>query len=490
MKTLNTVGMNRVVVGLAAMIAVTCFGEAGYNPTQISQDIGKAESLLNPASKALGSATQSKDGQDLSAGLKEAVEKAEKAVTTNQNELKWRKDNEAKREKLDKLKTANSIPAILKLNIQQRREEANTQLKNLFGQLNTQPQSTVNAADFDMSSLHPQCSEGVDFGQFRSMADQMNSQPFRYLREQGTLLIQEKDKKAKEDRLKNLAAAAKEFDKLADKDDEEKGQVSVLDQNLSPEARIEGLKEDGARIDKGIKAQRKALVKAMFTDLIPALSQIEENDERLVQIAANFADNLEGFRKASYETAIANAQRLKGNCERMAKELGRDGPFAPGTLLSQAYQKVVEFHQGDANFYANTTFAAGMQQMVNDARCPSAVSQIDSAFGGNLQSTIAALRSAKDPNTLIQGAMSTMQAVANAQAQVGPAVKSLGSRCDKVGRNKEKVEKFIQSIQASIQQEQQAAQAEGTPRLQGNRTRGGTSGAGGAATHRAGTVGR
>ncbi len=489
MKTSKTVGIKRVVIAVAGLVALTSYGRTAYDPQQISTDIGKVENLLNPASKALSSAAKPGEASTDAETLKANIAKAAEKIATSGKVLKWRKDNEALNTQRDGLKTANSLPAILKLNIAKRREEQNTALKNIFSQLSQQPQSSMNPADFDMGNLHPQCQDGVDFTGFKSLADQMNTKPFQDLQEQGRQLISEKDKKAKEDKLANLALAAKEFDKLADKDDEEKAQKSVLDAQLSEEAQLDGLKQDNTLLKKDIKSLRKSLVKSMFTDLIPELSKIEENDERISQIAVRFADSLEGFRKASYESAIANVQRLKGNCEQISQEVGRDSPFAPGTLLGQAYQKVVEFHQGDANFYANTTFAAGVRQMVNNMRCPSATSQVDSLFGGQLQQAIASMRTAKDPQTLLSGAMTTLQSIASAQANVGPAVKRLAQKCDNAGKNKDKVQKFVQSTEQAIQQDQQqlAQAGQGTPRLQSGRGAR-TGGQQGPATHRAGAV--
>ncbi len=486
MNTLKTVGFKSVVIAVTGLVAITSFGKSAYDPYSISKDIGRADSILSPASKALGTAVKG-DSKESASQIQETAEKAAAAIATSQKVQKWRKENEGLNKTNDNLKTANSLPAILKLNIQKRREDANTNLKNLFGQLNQQPQSSLNPNDFDMSNLHPQCNDGVDFTQFRSLSDQMNQAPFKYLREQAQLLIQEKDKKLKEERATSLAAAAKTFDEAADREDEEKGQKSVIDEKLGEEAQLAGLKQDKGALQKSIKSQRKKLVKSLFTDLIPSLAQIEENDGRLAQISANFADSLEGFRKASYETAIANAQHLKSNCERINQEVGRDAPFNPGSLLGKAYQKVVEFHQGDANFYANTTFAAGVRQMVNNMKCPSAVPQIDALFGSALQTPIAAMRTAQDPNTLVQGAMTTLQAIANAQAQVGPSVKRLARACDSAGRNKDKVQKFVQSTDQAIQQEQQQLAQSGSGQPGVSRLKGGRSnGTSGAVTHKTG----
>src|SRR5262245_31816618 len=127
MKKLNAIGMKRIVVVVAGVVALTSFGET-YDPYKISSDISKVDKTLSPVSDPLSKAKgQTSDSKSFSESLKKAVEKAKAAIETSKKVTKWRNDNEKLNSQRDNLKTANSLPAILKLNIAKKREEANTQ---------------------------------------------------------------------------------------------------------------------------------------------------------------------------------------------------------------------------------------------------------------------------------------------------------------------------------------------------------------------------
>jgi hypothetical protein len=480
MNTFKAVGIKRAVVAVAGLIAINAFGEYGSStPAQVSQDITKAGAVLNPTAAALQAGAKGGAATGEAALLKESIAKAEAKVTTNKKELKWRKDNEAVRAENDKLKLVNSLPAILKLNQTKRREEQSAVLRNAIGQLNQTPQSTVNPNDFDTSNSAGQCTSGVDFSQFRALADQMNSQPIRKLRDDMLALSQEKDKKVKDEKAASLAGAIKEAQKLADAEEEDKGQVSVLDANLSDEARIDGLKQDNAALKKKKKGLKSQLVKTLGAFATSA-AQVEENDGRLSTIAANFADHIEGFRKAIFEVAMAQAQRLKKNCQDEQNNLNNDG--------RKAFAKVSEYYQGDVNGAAiKNQYANGLQQMIASAKCNSIVTQVEAALGSTLASATSQFRTANDAPTLVNGAMAAIQTIAAAPGQIGPSVKGLMNQCERVAKNDEKLKKFIQTTDQAIAQDAsaQGEGGQGQSRLQGSRGGRGNRG-GGAATHRAG----
>lgn len=499
MKTLNAVGL-KIAVSVAGLVALTAFGEYGgsYNPSSTSQDISKVGGLLNPASKAL-STGKSGDAKGISQNLKETVEKAQKAVEQNAKITKWRKDNEALREEDDKLKTLNSFPAIIRASLARTRETAVTNFRNMLATLQT-PQSQMNAADLDTSNLKGRCKDGVDFNQFKGLADRVNNLVNDVLKGPATQLVGEKDKKAKEDKLANFSRLAKEFDKIADRDDDEKGNVSVLDQNLSPEAQLDGLKADNVRLKKQKKDHRKQLVKAFLGNgldggLVQDLTKVEENDQTLLQIQTNFADSVESHVKAACDSAIQNANQETRNCNEMADELGRSGPFSPATKLGKAFAKIREYYSGDPTAQNKENFYQfAIQDFAKKLRCENANSQIESVCGSNLitQLRTTLRQQTKDPLAVLTNATQGMQMVSSAFAQVPSQVKRLTNSCQRVAKSEESVDRFLKGIDQSIAtdaqqgQQQQQAGGQGTPRLQGART----GGSRGAATHRAGQAGR
>ena len=494
MMKFNWVGL-KFLAGITAIFFVLPsvshaeYYNGGVNASKISSDIGSLESGLSRAQ----SEGRDSDGQEgIAEVTKERLEEIEKNLTLSQQEREWRNRNSKWRDSLDKLKTANSLPGLIDASIAGRREKQSKNLKNLFASVQATG-SQINAADLDTSGLESSCQNGVDFSQFKTLNDQMSSQPFQFMRSEGLKILEESDEEIKQQKIQSLAKMAEHFESLAQQDNFDSArqeQASVLDENNGLESRLAGLEEDGARLKAGIRAQRQKLVKSVFTDLIPKLSQIQENDGRMAELSAIFADNLEAFRKASYDTAVAQTTQLYRNCEKIADRVGRDNPLAPNTLLNSAYQWLVSYHQGDADFFANRQFLAGAQSMAQGMNCRNVTSQMDGLFGSNLQNVIAQLRTAQDPQTLVTGAMSALQAIGGAQAQVGAQIRPLMNQCNKAAKNEKKVKDYIGQLQQSVQQQQQAAQqGSGARGSRGARGRNGGSRSN-PLTHRAGGFSR
>lgn len=496
--------VRRRVVVLAAVIAgvlVPRVGIAEYESLPsynawTSSSLGRAESALNPVSSALGAVAGrpgSSPVENLKAELEEKLKKAQKAIEVSRKESELRKKVEGWRNDIDKLKTSLAIPDILADRKLKEREEKTKQLQSLFSQMPSSAQG-LNSAALDTSMLGDACRTNVDFTQFRALADQLKSEPFQYLRREGQNIVDERNEDIKKKKIETAQKLAKHFDELskqpvgaeAAQQDITQGRIDLFRRDNSLEARLLGLEKTAEAQKKEIGQLRQELVKKVFSDLLPQLSQLNENDDRMESVVAQFADSALAMARAAKEQAIAGAARATANCNAIADRMGRGNPLAPGTLFNAAYQWVSTVN----DTYANQQFFQGIQRASAQLRCEDVTANIETLLGQNLENQIQTIRQVRDPKQAIEGAMMVMNQVGSTLAQVAEVIKPALLSCKRNEDLMKKVEQFIQGTQqqsaAVAQQRQQGGAATATAaRSAAGTSRGAAAGVPGRTTHSA-----
>ncbi len=439
-----------LVIGFFLLNNIYCKAESANS---VSSQLGDLQKLIGGFEKKKNKASDHSKKVTFE-DLEKRIDEMGKDFTKSKEELLLREKVGQKRKRLDAIKSALAIPSIIQASQTKKREAETRKLKNLFNQLKS-GESKLNPQDLDTSELDEACSKGVDFSQFKKISDQMSSSPFQWLKKNAQELLKKWDEKAKKDMLNSIQKLAAHFDKIAsnpERDEAEEANRSIFDEEMNLNARLERLKQKAAELDSNIVKEGKKLVKTFFTDFMPALMKAKEDDGKLSEIAGKFADNLEEFRKASLEAAIKNTDKLRKNCNKLIDELGADSPFAPNKLLGRSYQWYRHYTKRDERDKHTQQFLAAIVDLSQRLKCKNATKEVDGLFSGTLKKAIDALRAAKDPKTLLEGAMKAMNAIGEAQAGVGKAIKPLKNDCELAAKEAKKAKDFIMNVAQKTQE--------------------------------------
>jgi hypothetical protein len=477
----------------------------GQYSSQYSPSIGTVGSLLTPASNALnGAAIGSRYGSSAADSFNDLARKQrekethdaiygfQKLLNENQKEVQVRQETQNIQSEIDKNDTqALTLQGILAQTNSDRLAKQQS-LLNSWQQF--QGAQGINYQDVNTRNLDPICRNGVDFTQFQQLANQLgnDSGPLGVLRTQGAQILSDENEKWKKQKFQDLYKLVQQYEKSAD----EEPQDSEFQQNVADLAKSGGnfsadsldkrLKDQQdilAQKKASLKQKRQYLVKEMFTKFLPALASMKKNDQQIAQLANGFANSMEAFRAASYQAAITNAQQLTANCQSNLKHLGNETP-APNTLTNDIYQMVSAVNVAQAN-----NMMAGFSQF-NQFTCNDATPNLDALFGSSLQGVISSIRGATRPDVLLNGAMAALNAIGQAQAQVGTALQPAMQDCQRVAVNVNAANNFLKQNRPQVQQMLgQAPAGFGPPqsRIPGSAPRGGSFGfgprSGGPLTH-------
>lgn len=483
-----------MAAGLLSSAARAEYGSLGSYNSSVSSTLPQADSLLRPAGSAFGSSAKTAGSSDpnkaASDDLAATVDRAQKSIQRSQEESdlrgkvqKWNDDN-------DRKKIARTLPDILQANILKQREEEYQNAQKFFQQLQTAP--GVSGADVNVSNLESSCRSGVDFQGFKTLADQMGREPFKFLRENGQKILEEKNKAVKEARIKNLGKLFDNMEKAQAKSlNADDFQADISKSGADPLTRDNSLNASIANLKFVLNAKKKEggdldrdLLKVTKEFATQAL-QADDNASKVQQLGAFFADNLDQYVQASIDSATAGAQALNKNCADNVQKLTQFDKKAPGgeSQFSRAMREV-----GKANpDFANNQFRSFLTQVSGDnLRCTDAVGPIEDLYGP-IKNVSAQVRTAKDPRALIAAAMSAQQAVAQANANVPQALQPLMSDCQYAAQLSNKFGTYIGQVAAQNNPQQQDQQQQPTSR---RGRRGGRGGAAGSVAHSGSTGGR
>ncbi len=443
-------------LGMSLLLSATASAEYGsslgsYN-SSFSSDLPKASSTINPVGSALGGKS---DVADQEARIKASLEKSEKILERSAKESELRKKVAGANTKIEKLQTS-----VLSLNALQdsklkEQQDANAAAQKFIGSLNQAQNVDPNA--LNTSQMEKTCRSGVDLNQTKQFAEQLGSEPFRFLRDQGTALLEEKDQKAKEAKAASITKLFDTIEKFQAANKESEAQQSILQrQDLSKgdNSLDSGLKNLEAVWNKQ-KQQDVPAAEAEFKktakDTILNLSKLNanQNDKEFTQLKNFFADNAQNYLKTFMQSATQGANQLLANCEGNVDSLGRGNPLGGRSWTNSAYQFAAKMNPR----FANDTLLPMLNQITQNATCTDVSPNLQQLFGAQLQRAIELTRTSRDPKALIQNAFGTMQAIAGAQAQLGQTFQPLMDDCQYAAKQLKKMQDYV----GQVQQQQSAA---------------------------------
>lgn len=478
---------------LAALMAVSLWvpnvARAEYGGyTGSSSAIGPIESVLRPAGAALGA--RGANGQTIDPltaavnSIDERLKQASATLERSKEERELRDKVSTWRDKIDQLKATRALPDLVVANAIKQREREAQEGQRFFQQLQSLTPPPMNPGDVNTSKLPADCRSGLDFQSLTSTSGQLKNL-VSYVTSNGNDIMEQQQKEAKEQKIKNLQALAAHFDSIAQQDETQneiqalaKGDVLAQDNSLKTSiAKLQGTlqqqKKDAGQL-------RRDLVKDVFAKFIPALAEIRSNDNRVQQLAAFFRDGVENFRVAMQTAVVQGAQQLQQNCQKIATKLGQDGPLSSSSWLNSAYQFAARANPQ----FANDQLLPMLNQIAQNAQCTDVTQQVAELFGSQIQAAEQQLSQTRDPKTLLQGAMTTLQALASAQSQVGAMLDPLMQDCQYAADQTRKMQNYVNAVKQ--QTEQQASGDGSAPRStagQGNRRFAGRRGTGTGTTH-------
>ncbi len=453
-------GLMLMTSGVANAESYSSLGD--YN-SSFSASLPKAESVIGPASAALGAAGKgTKDGiAALEASLKASFAKTQKNLERNAKETELRQ----------KIEGANATVAkrqsqVLSLNQVQDKAlkdqvDANLAAQKLLNGV-TQAQGT-NPNDANVSQLEASCRSGVDFTQAKSLMDSLGTEPFRYVKENQQQIFDDTDKAAKATKLANVTKLFENIDKFKGQKNNAEAQQNILKQPLDftkGDNSVEtGLKNLSAVWDaqkaKDLPDSEAELTKA-FKETIVNLGQLKDNqnDPKFNSLKEFFASNAKGYLKQVRQAFIDGNTQLLANCEKNVDQLGRGNPLGSSSWTNSAYQFAAKINPT----FANSTLLPMLNQMTQNATCTDESANIQNLLGSNLESSIEAARTSRDPKALIINAMGMLNAIGAAQAQIGTVLQPLMDDCQFAAKQLKKVKDYVGQVQAQSQPQPDATQ--------------------------------
>jgi len=460
--------MRNTKVGFVAAMAVAVLSGAaladayGDYSTGFSKSIAPVQSSVLQSANSLGRASGS-SATDPSASLREQLDKdlqkAQKDIEQSKKETELRGKVSGWRNDLDKIKLTRALPDILLANKLKDKERQLKDAQAFAAQLNQQTPG-ISPADINVNALDNACKSGVDFTQFKTLADQMGSQPGKDLKDSMQKIFSEQNKDLKAQKVESFQKVIAGLEAAADKDgqndfqqDISKGGAPKLDDSV--ENRIRKLEAVGDRQKKDIKEGRKDLLKTLV-DTVQKGAEIDANDERAAKIAGFFADNCEAYRKAIVDAAVSGAQQLKANCDKKVSDLGTN---AHEGTMGAAYAWFSKTNPDQAN----RELVPALDDIGKNAHCTDVSSGLADVFGASLQAACNAVRSQTVPLAIMQGAVSAIQAVGAAQAQVGQVLQPLMGECQYAAQQHKKVKDYALNLKSQSDQQDQQANGNGQP---------------------------
>jgi hypothetical protein len=468
----NKMRLNQVKT-VAFLVSVLISGQAiavseYATPAAFSADLSKVGALIKPtlSKKPLKPGASKADAE--AEALREQIAELDKVIKGTKEEKELAEVNKNKLAALDRLKALTAQPKAIVAAELDKEKKKNEALEAGFAQAASQPSNAANPSDLDMSGIDTSCNKGVDLAGFQSLASQMKNEPFSYLVKNGTAMLVEKAKELKEKAFENFFALLK-----ANKENAAKKRAESPEQNefqkqiaelakFSPgsgfgdEQRLANLKAEGKKLDQGIATWDEKLSEET-EKMVKSLQSANGDKAKVQAIAGPFADNLEQFRVAAVQSAKTQADTLYKNCRAIAEKVGRDNPNAQNTLIGTAYNMLVAMYNGDSTQYADS-FKQALSSEARVMQCKKASPQIEAQLGASMQAKIKQVASATNPETLLQGALSTMTALGNANAEVGRAFVPAKTSCNELAKFSKKIEDFTGNVQSQVAAQGQAQQ--------------------------------
>jgi len=418
--------LNKVVAMLTMSLLVPslALGRGEY-------DINKTREILSPlTNNPLPSSFDPRDAE-VAAKLKELTEK----LKLTEKEDTWLKKVRAAQVELDKAKASETIPDLLKRNIQDEKERKRKEFAALFPSLQQQP-ARLNAAR--LKSNEDSCP--ADFGSYATLSNTLSSNLVTQV-QQNTQKFLKQSKKEKLATIEDFKALNKQFkQKLKDKRDKQLASQTekrnFKDSVFKMKQGIEGLKELTEEIENETDKRLASLGDALFEKFMPELLEENKDQEEVQKIAIQIQARLEADRQTAYNQGIATATELSEACDKMLNEV-KNGDAKTGTppIATTVMDITNQMNPNDpqtAQAY-NQTIA----QVTNDLKCSSAEEAVEAGLGEPMRLKIAALSGVPDQVTLLQTVMTMVPDMVNTIGQSQGPVEEAIADCETVSQQKD-----------------------------------------------------
>jgi hypothetical protein len=422
------------------------------------QDIGKAETAF---SAVLG--RQGATGDSLAEQMKSILDKNEKNLVQDKEELDQRDKLKSWVQKNDALKKLKGMPDVLMQKALSKRQLELDKADQLAAQLGETPVS--NTSNFSTSNLPKACQKNVDFSQVRGLLDQMASEPGQYLKRTAQGMLKEKRTDLKQKQVQKLADVMRYFKELSQKDESVEALVNEGPKgDVSLEKRIAELKSKN-KAQKELNKELKGDLVDVFSQFMGQLGEIKDNDKKVSQLGAEFTKMLQNIRRQAGQAVQDQTSQLLSNCQSEVRNLNNDIMMSNDWMVRWGVNAQVAQLDTQAQL-----------QRAQEIQCQDVGDRVQAvlqgAAGTNINGRINSIAAAKDPATLMSEAVNAMQDVANMQTQLSQELQPLMQSCEDAANAREAVKQRIQPIVA------QASNNSGNPRTGANSNR--SSRAGGA----------
>lgn len=446
MMKLNT---ERVVRGLALVTAIL------LSQNLVAAEYGSSpESLLSAAGASL-STTPAAPKSDSFSEIVESVRQLGVKQELNQEEIerrakleKWTKEDDAIQANRNDLERAKAKKT-------QELEAKHQADQALFAQVQATPIPGVNSADTDLSGLEASCTNNVNTSGFKSLADEIQTKPFQDLTTALGSLFDKESKELKKKRIQDIQNLTKAIQESA-KDDlspEEKEVINsepTLDMSefelVKRLKRLESAteeKKDSA--NEGAKALAGELAK-FAAEFDPLTGSSPEQEKKMRQAAAQFSAKLEAHRKGLADRATTSLKNLKQNCDTVKKEARKQAD------QGMYWASILYGRNAQADAQKNQAKAAEVQESLDKVKCTANSNVVEDQLGAAMQQRIQQLASVTDRQALLMGAVSVVQALGNAGAEVAKAFPPLKQACQLATKTRDNLKGLAKNAQAQVAQ--------------------------------------
>lgn len=442
-----------MVVGFLVPLIV----KADYNSSS-------AEGLLSGL-KAQPATSSSASASASTASLDDLLAKAKNYLKLSAKEEKWNKELGEARAAYDAEKKKKLQMAAIERELHDARTKDNQAgLKQVAG-IPTNTPGLV-AKDVDTSSSEGACK--ADNTNVKQFADFLLSAPVKKLQAEAPSFL-EKKKEEKELELANMAQLAEQFQRALDKKDDSldgKDAASAIIakfglQSVPEEIRGQRAKEKKEWYDKAALEEKKSFITEMMKPdgFIARMLKITANDKGVLALSAGVRDLMEGYRKQTYEAQIKLAKEETAACKKNKTALGSN-VLAPNTLFNGAYQALVNYHGGNAGFFANTAFFQIASKKVNAVKCPDVAADIEKQMGKNstFAQEIQSLGKEVNLKKLLRKTSDILPLAGASLKASGESIRTAITACERSEKTKKEFTEYKASLDASVGQQGLAAQ--------------------------------
>ncbi|MBY0371671.1 hypothetical protein K2X33_13375 [bacterium] len=325
------------------------------------------------------------------------------------------------------------------------------------------PVQSISQQQVDNSGDQEACK--VDLSALKKDSDNILSQPFTFAAQNMATLFAKEGDKAGDEAMAAFLKLAQEADahakeqrrKQQEEKEEDEFQSALSSASQSKQSKA---LEDARRLGRLEKKKQDLLKEQESSDekLNQALIQMVQASReatnkkakaqaKLLATTGPALDNLEQSRQKFYNDAIAADNEKYEKCKALAKQVGRDQPGDPSSLIARVVKSVTALHQGFKDYYA-TGLGQRLEQEARGNQCQKNTAAIDAALGSTAQARIQTMRQQTDGQLVLQMFIAERNTLMNSASTVASAIgQNNRSRvaCNNLAVMAQKAEKMVKS---------------------------------------------